>query len=535
MLYYWIVSPLIGAKPGERPAVLDALNEVTPTPSFARFDRQFVNSPEPTFFEWTSKHIPGIVDARTEEPMPYKGVTPEGEEDFFRIKAARNVVTGYDPSSAFPFREEFLPTTSFPDSPFIRSGRQQDNKPRKPDNANTTPRQKPAVNTNQQIMQVYYTTSKPPPPPAPGASQPINPASAAPVDNWFLLAKDPDMLNNIIGSAVQYAGHKNHLVTDNKVTTPKPYEAPTAPYRAPTRPPTRPPTTEAPPSARQEYFKGSELLTMNKLPVDAAKEDFQPAVKTVTDRPQPSYPPTTFRPPVVSYLPPAPTNNSPPSAPPPTAAPANYSPPPPPPNYPPPAPPSNYPAPPPRPPPPSSPPRPKPAPTSFARPPARPTGRVVQPSFPFSQPPPVYQVYLSSPPSQYNVVVPSSATRTKYGPPPPTNIRPSSRPVLYQTQAASQSSVSFVKQSQPKPPQIIFPTQLPLEPHPLIPITRQSITHSASNTHQQIVPFTNPFRSTDAEKITSRSVPIRPSALISVSVPSSSTSASGQSSSFFRR
>ncbi len=530
----------LGTKPGERPAVLKALNDITPAPSFARFDKHYVDQQsEPSFAEWTSRHLPGT---RTEEPARFRGILSEEESN---TKAPyRSNTLGYDPTTSFPFREKFLPSTSFPDSPFIRSSRpnKNPNKLKSSVPQSTTP---------------YYSTSTPATPSyttsRPAGTTPNS--GAAPVDNWFLLAKDPDMLNNIIGSAVQYSANKNRNKAKNKnkdqysvtttTTTEKPSYYDTPVYK------------ETPPKSS---FRASELMT-------SSYDDFQPkpAAEVVTRRPDPpAAPPSYYSSPKPTYTPPAiPSSSSRPSI--------NQA-----------------------------------LLTDYQRPPAqvpRPilAAKPTQSAYPYSPPGVTYQVYLSKPPGDYDVILPgSNSIKSTYGPPPSTYGPPKStygppqssygppkstygppqstygppqstygpppstygppqstygppqssysvvgtrqsqtpsRPI-YQPQDTSSSASSNFRQNSNNP-FIIFPSQLPLEPHPQIPITPQASTASFQQVsfpssvrkegqqQQQQQSYQN---KPSIERFTSGSVPMRPSTLISVSGPSGTFR-----SSFFRR
>ena len=244
------------SKEAPQPAVLKAvLEEATPTPSFARFDRQVVYSPEPTFEEWTSRHIPNTFATSSTESSRFRSAPDP--ESAFRAAAAKNAA-GFQVGSTFPFRHEFLPSTDLPDSPFIKSSRPDFKTGKRPSNPASTSRpnsiKTDGASKQQQQQQsgesknaffdhlkivpschVHsfradynsgrgYTAPVAPPPTAssarPTSKQPpkktspsiydsVSP-SAAPVDNWLLLAKDPDMLNNIVGSAQQYANLKTN-------------------------------------------------------------------------------------------------------------------------------------------------------------------------------------------------------------------------------------------------------------------------------------------------------------------------------------
>ena len=354
-------------------------------------------------------------------------------------------------------------------------------------------------------------------------------AQNVPVDNWFFLAKDPDFLNNIAWSAQLYINNKTRGAgylrsKQNKKPTEQELEHPFQGFH-------QQGISKVQEAIRSERarpsFKPSPLLSLTK---DNADTFWTPSnfLSSTTPRPSPGVQ-TNYNAAPVQQRPAAQVQQQ-------------FSPPAPKPTY-------------------STTVQKQTQPYKTARPTQQ---QATRPWTPQKQqtkkqqyqhatssgnihPGPAYQVTLTSA-SDYQVIL----TR----PPPPT-----APTAAQKTQASSASTVSQSK-AQIQPPKVISPSQLPLESHPLTKtpakylrpptrapkstsdnqrsqqssVTQPPVTQSPAQQQptqqaqasEQAYQFSSTdgqlFRSTQAERITSKSVPIRPSLLLSTGTPSSSRS-----------
>lgn len=433
---------------------ITTLQQPTPTPSFAKFDRKA----DPSFNEWASRHIPlsnpadssNYKSTRSSEPVSSRGVTS-------------------------PFLDSSRTTT----------GSQGGTRPR----AIPTPIPRPNFLDTRDKEEF------------PGPSL----AGKIPADKWFLLAKNPDFLNNIAWGAQLHINNK---------TGGSGYLRPKIPNRRPVEQELNyHPFQGFGPQKNKERQKIQEPLRMERT-----RTSFKPSpLLSLTKEQDPWTPfPTQFpRLPITTPRPPfsPPQNRQQPPPPPPSPQPISYS-----------GMKSNYGV-------------------------SKPFKSLSQITKPWTQPKKnmypstagglAYKVILTSA-SDYEVVL----TRAPEPTSPTLSVSsPVSLPSSPAISLSASSPVSSRARPQLQPPKLISPSNLPLEPHPLTNQANRNFQKSASSvsptvvnnkqrlaTQQLLISTTaRPqeqqfFRSPEAEKITSQSVPMRPSVLLSSNVAVSSPS-----------
>lgn len=498
--------------------------QATTTPSFARFEKRSASPSDPSFQEWATRHIPLT--------------TPTDSSSF---KSPR-----MSSESARRFRDAPVP---FSDSPFrsFSSGVAGNIWPKDP---TRPPRDRVAASTTTTTT---TTARSAPKQKEPGSDEyPLSEFAPnnIPADKWFLLAKDPDFLNNIAWSAQLYINNKTKgagYLRSKQNRKPTEQELEFHPFQGFSSGLNQQGVNKVQEAIRSERarpsFKPSPLLSMNK---DRQDSVWTPSQFLSSTTPRTS--PPAFQP------------SSPPQPPPPQPQqqqqqqqqrPAQvqqqqFTPAAPKPTYPKTVPKQTQPY------------RPGPTTQQVTRPwtPQQVKKQRYQQSNGYG-PGPAYQVTLTSA-SDYQVIL----TR----PPPPTAATlKATRPAPARQLTSASTPAVTRSRPQVQPPRVISPSQLPLESPPqlykyLRPPTRapKSTLNNNQRSQQQTTPTvpstttttttprpTQPaqqpqqaqaseqaiqisnadgqevFRTAESEKITSKSVPIRPSVLLSAGGPSS--------------
>lgn len=431
------------------------LRQPTPTPSFAKFDRRA----DPTFSEWASRHIP---------------LSSPADSNFKSIRSSEGASSRGVTS---PFLDSSLRTT----------GSQRGAKSR------PIPTPIPRPNFLETRDKEEF----------PGPSL----AGKIPADKWFLLAKNPDFLNNIAWGAQLHINNK---------TGGSGYLRPKVPNRRPVE-------------QELDYHPFQGFGSPNKnnkerppkiqepLRMERTRTSFKPSpLLSVTKEQDVNWTPFTTRPFISSPRPPF-------SVPPPQTR--QQPPPPPPPPQP-----ISYPA-----------TKPNYAPSSK---PFKPFSHLSQATKSWTQP--KKQMYQSTAGGMaYQVILTSGSDYEVHltrGPQPTLPTLPAVSPSI---SSSASSPASSRTRLQLQPPKLISPSDLPLEPHPLTNQANRNFPKASSsnlsptvvNNQQQRLASTQQFisstvqppeqklfRSPEAEKITSQSVPMRPSVLLSSNVAVSTQS-----------